>query len=53
MNKGESEEVERECEDHSVENLCNGIKKKEGSSQRRRRCGKAAMGKMVPRPECR
>lgn len=51
MNKGVSEEVERESEDHSVENICNGIKKKDDSSQRRRRCGKAAVGKMVPSPE--
>lgn len=36
MNKGVNGEVERKCEDHSVEKICNGIKKKEDSRKKKK-----------------
>lgn len=45
--------METECEDHSVEKIHNGIKKKEDSMQIGRRYGKTAVGKVVPRQDCR
>lgn len=41
--------METECEGHSAEKICKGKKKKAGSSQRGRRRGKAAVGRVVPK----